>query len=462
MKSFILVLAGAIVLAGQTLIDLKTQTKRVDFSGAQSTKPVRTGSALPPVCGVGEMYLQLRGVVGSSLYICVATNIWVPQSALPEGVAGGLLVNRGDGTYDWQKLSGDVTGGLEATVTGLQGRPVSDTLPSNGDTLTWDSSTSEWIAKASSGSVAVQVDGAASGARSTHNYLTGMGMTIAAADTGSAIQLQHAADTAVMQTRANAQSGSDSVVTLTSASGSTFIGHMTPTIVQYTGGMVVQFRPNQGCSGNPVLDIDTLGVRGMYEADGVSPLMCEADQQYAIWYDAGSSRWRKYSTLPAQSSNAGKYLTTNGATAAWADALPSQSANGGKYLTTNGTTASWTALSSTSVLGVTIDGGGSTIAAGGKGYLVVPFDCTLTNWSLVADQPGSIVMDVWKSAGIPTLANAITASAKPTLSSSQLAVAQPTTGWTADVSAGDVIAFNVDSAATIRRATLTMTCRRQQ
>lgn len=51
-------------------------------------------------------------------------------------------------------------------------------------------------------------------------------------------------------------------------------------------------------------------------------------------------------SLPAQSGQSGKYLTTDGTAASWAtvDALPSQSGNNGKYLTTNGTTASWDAL----------------------------------------------------------------------------------------------------------------------
>jgi len=47
--------------------------------------------------------------------------------------------------------------------------------------------------------------------------------------------------------------------------------------------------------------------------------------------------------LPSQTSNSGKFLTTNGTTASWAtvDALPPQSGNSGKFLTTNGTSASW-------------------------------------------------------------------------------------------------------------------------
>lgn len=48
-------------------------------------------------------------------------------------------------------------------------------------------------------------------------------------------------------------------------------------------------------------------------------------------------------SLPTQTGESGKFLTTNGTAASWAnvDTLPSQTGQSGKYLTTNGTTASW-------------------------------------------------------------------------------------------------------------------------
>ena len=50
--------------------------------------------------------------------------------------------------------------------------------------------------------------------------------------------------------------------------------------------------------------------------------------------------------VPSQTSNSGKYLTTDGTTSSWGvvDALPSQTGNSGKYLTTNGTAASWASI----------------------------------------------------------------------------------------------------------------------
>ena len=50
--------------------------------------------------------------------------------------------------------------------------------------------------------------------------------------------------------------------------------------------------------------------------------------------------------MPSQTGNAGKYLTTNGASTSWGvvDALPSQTGNSGKYLTTNGANPAWAVL----------------------------------------------------------------------------------------------------------------------
>ena len=104
-----------------------------------------------------------------------------------------------------------------------------------------------------------------------------------------------------------------------------------------------------------------------------------------------------------------------------------------------------------------IDGGGSAISTGIKGDLEIPFGFTITRATLVADQIGSIVIDIWKDAYInypPTITDTITASAKPTLSSAVKSQDSTLTGWTTAITAGDILRFNVDSASTITRCTL--------
>jgi hypothetical protein len=111
-----------------------------------------------------------------------------------------------------------------------------------------------------------------------------------------------------------------------------------------------------------------------------------------------------------------------------------------------------------------IDGGGSAITTGTKGYLVVDFACTITGSTLLADQSGSIVVNVWKctyaqfdaGATHPVAADKITASAPPTISSATKANDTTLSGWTTTVNAGDILAFNVDSAATIQRCTIAL------
>ncbi len=110
-----------------------------------------------------------------------------------------------------------------------------------------------------------------------------------------------------------------------------------------------------------------------------------------------------------------------------------------------------------------IDGGGSAITTGQKGHLEIPFACTILQATLLADQSGSIVVDIWKDTYAnfpPTDADSITASAPPTLSSAQNSQDSTLTGWTKTIAAGDILAFNVDSATTVTRVTLSLKVKR--
>jgi len=109
-----------------------------------------------------------------------------------------------------------------------------------------------------------------------------------------------------------------------------------------------------------------------------------------------------------------------------------------------------------------IDGSGVAITTGEKGHLVIPFACTLQNWTLAADVAGAIVIDVWKDTYAnfpPTNADAIPGGGKePTIAATnQKAQDLDITDWTAiAISAGDILAFNVDSCTTITRVSLAM------
>ena len=107
-----------------------------------------------------------------------------------------------------------------------------------------------------------------------------------------------------------------------------------------------------------------------------------------------------------------------------------------------------------------IDGGGSEIATGIKGDLEVPFDCTITAVTLLADQSGSIVIDIWKQAYAdfpPENAQSITSSAVPTITTAVKSQDSTLTGWTVALTKGDTLRFNVDSVTDIERVTLSLT-----
>ena len=107
-----------------------------------------------------------------------------------------------------------------------------------------------------------------------------------------------------------------------------------------------------------------------------------------------------------------------------------------------------------------IDGGGFAITTGAKkAYLRAPYAGTITGWEIVADASGSIVLDVWKDTYAnfpPTVADTITASAKPTLSAVQKNTSTTLTGWTTAVTKGDYIEINVDSATTVTKVILNL------
>lgn len=107
-----------------------------------------------------------------------------------------------------------------------------------------------------------------------------------------------------------------------------------------------------------------------------------------------------------------------------------------------------------------IDGGGSALTTGVKADVYVPYPCTITAVTMLVDQSGSVVVDIWKDTYgnyPPTIADTITASALPTISSAIKSQDTTLTGWTTAVAAGSTLRFNINSATTVTRLALTLT-----
>lgn len=110
-----------------------------------------------------------------------------------------------------------------------------------------------------------------------------------------------------------------------------------------------------------------------------------------------------------------------------------------------------------------ISGGGSVITVGIQFDVEVDFDCEIEQVTLLADQSGSIIIDIWKdnyASYPPTVGDTITASAKPTISGATKSQDATLTGWTKTITAGQILRINVDSVTTITRCTLAIKVRR--
>lgn len=111
-----------------------------------------------------------------------------------------------------------------------------------------------------------------------------------------------------------------------------------------------------------------------------------------------------------------------------------------------------------------IDGGGTVITTGIKNDLDVPFNAVLYGYqSLVDGASGKIQVDIWKDVfanfpptsadtmvgGNPVLLSAVTSKSDTTLS-----------GWTTQITKGDVLRFNVDAISALTKCTISLRLRR--
>jgi hypothetical protein len=144
MCKFIWLLAAAVAL-GQTQVDLRTQSKTVDFSAANPTKPMATGAVLPVTCGAGQMFFLTAAAAGQNVYGCASANTWtleggggtggsiaVESSGLLVGAASALNFVAGSGSTYAISTAGQTaliqagadTGVVESLARNQSGAPV--------------------------------------------------------------------------------------------------------------------------------------------------------------------------------------------------------------------------------------------------------------------------------------------------------------------------------------------------
>jgi len=98
--------------------------------------------------------------------------------------------------------------------------------------------------------------------------------------------------------------------------------------------------------------------------------------------------------------------------------------------------------------------GSVVIPSGPVTWIEVPFACTITKVTMLADATGSIVVDIWKStyAGYPpTDSDSITSLTPPTITSDVKSQDSTLASWITSISAGDILKFSVDSCSVIKK-----------
>jgi hypothetical protein len=115
-------------------------------------------------------------------------------------------------------------------------------------------------------------------------------------------------------------------------------------------------------------------------------------------------------------------------------------------------------------VGLTVGDGVNAVTTGFKGAIPVPFEGTITEWTIVstdANPPttGSIEIDILKStyANYPTMSSMVGTGTKPNIVNSNKGQGTPT-GWsTTAINKGDIIGLAVTSVSSLKRITIVLT-----
>ncbi len=116
-QTYLNLILAAGCLQAQTQIDLKSQTKGVDFQSAPYTRPLKSSATLPATCTPNELLLLSSAPAGSNIYACLSTNTWVPEAG---GSGAAVSVQNGGNAVGAEGTANFVAGsGIVNSITDL-------------------------------------------------------------------------------------------------------------------------------------------------------------------------------------------------------------------------------------------------------------------------------------------------------------------------------------------------------
>jgi len=252
------VLAGAVACAtrAQTLVDLRTQSKSVDFSAASTTKPMSTGAILPAACGVGQAFFLTNAPAGSNFYLCTSQNSWTLQAgtagpAGPTGPAGPSGPSGANGAIAHVQNSGTnlpVEGSLNFTGGGCTDDPTNSRTNCTG---------------AGIAGLGIDVNGSVQGTEPALNLISGTGIIQTCSNNTGAnrVDCTPVLDTSYAPSRSLDQAGTDhSIIATSGGVGAVFTASGSPTFITYTQNQTLSFiASDHACAAGASLSIDGIG-----------------------------------------------------------------------------------------------------------------------------------------------------------------------------------------------------------
>ena len=132
----------------------------------------------------------------------------------------------------------------------------------------------------------------------------------------------------------------------------------------------------------------------------------------------------------------------------------------GKVIVGQGTTTTPITVDRQAGIEFVIDGFGSSIQTGTKGFMEIPFPGTLNSVRLLGDQSGQINVHIWRDSYSnypPTSGDTICSSFPPSISGSFKYQDAFLSGWNKSIASGDILAFAVQpNASNIQLCTVSL------
>lgn len=115
-----------------------------------------------------------------------------------------------------------------------------------------------------------------------------------------------------------------------------------------------------------------------------------------------------------------------------------------------------------SAIGYQFFEGGAELTPGTKVYLIVPGDCVIESWTLLADAVGDLELDIQSTTFVnfPAGFTSIVGGSPPELNPAQKGFDDVLTGWTTSLPKGTILALEIVSVSGIANATLQLSVRR--